>query len=270
MTPRFSTPSPTDGDVKADSPTGSEKFLAPSLASLSPTRGGTPVVASAAPWSHQLLAARGTTSPLQGLRMSSIPYLGGSVAMLHRGIPAVGSESHRPTPPIPNTITNPNGFASMGGGAAINGELSTGRGAAINASQGLTASGFAGAIGGIASRITGTTVGGGLAARQSVMTSGMAGGGMTGLDAARRAAERGMRASLPVTGLVSGFDGHGSSLGSSFDGLHEEANEEEISHASTLGYAELGSEEGAAADDDDDAQSGGEEDFNHWFAEGDF
>ena len=119
MTPRFNTPSPTDDPaVKSDSPTGAEKFLGGSanLTSLSPS----PVVASAAPWSHQLaqIAARGSnhTSPLQGLRMS-LPYggiPGATFPMLHRQPSVPGA-----TPSLASgVIPNPNGLASMGGGSS--------------------------------------------------------------------------------------------------------------------------------------------------------
>ena len=123
MTPRFNTPSPTDDPaMKSDSPIGAEKYLggSASVLSLSPS---VPVVASAAPWSHQLaqIAARGSnhTSPLQGLRLS-LPYgsiSGAAFPMLHRQQGVPGATSGVTNASFANdVIPKPNGLASMGGG----------------------------------------------------------------------------------------------------------------------------------------------------------
>lgn len=94
---------------------------------------------------------------------------------------------------------------------------------------------------------------------------------MIGLDAARRAEERGINVPPPTSGLVSGLDGYGSSLGSSFDGLAADEVEEEresTSHHSTLGYSDLADKGVGPGDEEDDEEAtNDEEDFNSWLAD---
>ena len=91
MTPRFSTPSPTDEYTTSDSPTGIEKFIAPNIpaSSLSPMKPDGPVIASAAPWAHQLSMIKGRAARATHIPTTAVPF---SPGLMLRQI------SNRPAP----------------------------------------------------------------------------------------------------------------------------------------------------------------------------
>lgn len=134
MTPRFSTPSPTDEYTTSDSPTGIEKFIAPNIpaSSLSPMKPDGPVIASAAPWAHQLSMIKGRAARATHIPTTAVPF---SPGLMLRQI------SNGPAPAPAAAVRGlGTAFNSAGLAGGVNGGQSTGiynGGVALGAGIGL-------------------------------------------------------------------------------------------------------------------------------------